>query len=100
MYKILIKYVSTSQRVFWEEYSITQEDGTISEFETDDIDLLINEINKLDKIYGYENIRVINDINYAVNFNITTQTGAFEYTSSEDIQNIYSTAYKKVFPQT
>lgn len=66
MYRILIKYNSVSQKTYWYDYETEQEDGTVSPFETDDKKLLVEEINKLDKQIGFENIRVVSDISYVV----------------------------------
>lgn len=67
MYRILVKYNSVSQKTYWYDYETEQEDGTILPFETDDKKLLVEEINKLDKQIGFENIRVVSDISYVVN---------------------------------
>lgn len=51
----------------WESYgstttSTTDSKSTFTEFETDDVGVLKTEIEKLDKQYGHENIRVIKDV--------------------------------------
>lgn len=96
MYKIFTKYTSTAKNTFWRSYEVEQEDGTIDEFETDDLDVLKAEINKLDKEIGYENIRVIDDITYKVMVDIPNTETIEEFTS-EDINNIYEIAYNQVF---
>lgn len=65
MYKILIKYDNKIKNNLWEVYgsSTTSTTGstTSTEFETNDIEVLKEELIKLDKIVGFENIRVIED---------------------------------------
>ena len=65
MYKILIKYNNKVKNNLWEVYgsSTTSTTGstTSTEFETDNIEVLKEELIKLDKIVGFENIRVIED---------------------------------------
>lgn len=98
MYKILIKYTSTSKGIFWRAYEIKAEDGTSIEFVTDDIEVLKAEINKLDKSIGYKNIRVINDISYDVLVNVDELSlEGFELATYADIDAIFNTAYEDVF---
>lgn len=73
MYKILIKY--NTDHNLWKQYgttisSTTNSDTitTFQEFQTDDVETLKEEIIKLDKKYGFENIKVYKDVtaNYSV----------------------------------
>lgn len=72
MYKILILY--KAEHNLWQQYgttttsSISDCKSTFTEFETDDLDVLKEEILKLDKIYGHENIRPYKDI--TANFSV------------------------------
>lgn len=94
MYKILIKYTSTFKKTFWYSYEV--EDGV--EFVTDDIDVLKKEIDKIDKQIGYENIRIVRDITYDVMVDVTDVGSAnISYLTTDDINNIYNTAFAKVF---
>lgn len=67
MYKVFIKYPNEKFGNLWNAYgtntsSTTNSTSTFTEFETDDISVLQTEIEKLDKQYGHENIRVIKDV--------------------------------------
>ena len=73
MYKILIKY--NEEHNLWEQYGTTTSSTTDSdttttfqEFQTDDVETLKEEIIKLDKKYGFENIKIYKDVtaNYSV----------------------------------
>lgn len=98
MYKILIKYTSTSKGIFWRSYEVKSEDGTSIEFVTDDIEVLKTEINKLDKTIGYKNIRAINDISYDVLVNVDELSlEGFEIATTADIDKVFDTAYENVF---
>ena len=74
MYKILIKYnQSRNMNNLWMIHGTVIESKSGSstvqnfvEFETDDLDVLKSEIDKLDKIYGYESIKVIKNIDYSI----------------------------------
>lgn len=66
MYQILVRYTSNAKKTFWYDYKVEQEDGTTTVFQTEDEKELTEEINKLDKQIGFENIRVVNDISYIV----------------------------------
>lgn len=96
MYKILIKYTSASKKTFWYSHETIQEDGTSMKFETDDLEVLKAEINKLDKQIGFENIRVVDDIDYDVLVSVPNDEYIEEITSKE-IDEIYTEAYNKVF---
>lgn len=88
MYKILIKYSSaTSLLTLWQVYGSTTTTSTsdsdtstvtFTEYETDDITELQEEISKLDKRYGYENIKVIKDVDvtYSATISDTDTTDA------------------------
>lgn len=94
MYKILIKYSSKLNKVYWVSHFIDDS----NEFETDDLQILKEEIKKLDKIYGYDNIRIVNDLTYDVLVNINAiDLSEAEIATSEDVSNIFDTAYNKVF---
>lgn len=95
MYKIFIKYTSTFNKIFWQSYMIEQEDGAFVEFETDNVEVLKEEVNKLDKIHGNENLRIVADVTYTVTIGIPDD--AINIASSEDISDIYNTAYTNVF---
>ena len=74
MYKILIKYnQSRNMNNLWMIHGTVIESKSGSstvqnfvEFETDDLDVLKSEIDKLDKIYRYESIKVIKNIDYSI----------------------------------
>ena len=70
MFSILIKYKSTFDKTFWYDYEIEQEDGTTLPFTTEDTTLLAAELKKLDEKFGFENIKIVEDVTYAVNFGI------------------------------
>lgn len=95
MYKILIKYTSTLNKTFWYEHEVPLEDGTSVTFETDDIDVLKEEIHKLDKIYGNENLKIVVDVTYTVTIGVSDNL--IDIASPEDILDIYNTAFNNVF---
>lgn len=74
MYKILIRY--NTEHNLWQQYGTTTSSSAIgsdavisfTEFETDDVEILKEELIKLDKKYGFENIKVYKDVtaNYSV----------------------------------
>lgn len=70
MYKILIKYTSTSNKTYWQSHETILEDGTSAEFSTSDITVLKNELKVLDSQYGFNNIRVINDVTYDISVDV------------------------------
>ena len=74
---------------------IEQEDGTLVDFETDDVETLKEEINKLDTIHGNENLRIVTDITYTVA--IDMPNNLISVASSDEVSNIYNTAYTNVF---
>ena len=71
MYKILIKYDNDKLNL-WMPYGSTTTSTTgkseFTEFETDDVTVLKETILKLDKEYGFEKIRVVEDV--TVNFSV------------------------------
>lgn len=99
MYKILIKYTSKFKKTFWMGYEKLSEDGTYTEFFTDDIEEIKKELLLLDLKYGYENLRVVKDVTYDITVELqeSVNIGDVEITTSEDISNIYNVAYDKVF---
>lgn len=97
MFYILIKYTSTSSKTFWYEYEEEQEDGIKIPFTTNDLEVLKTKIDELDKQFGYENIRVIDDVTYKVSVDIEETEADIEEFTSEEIQNIFNTAYDKVY---
>ena len=76
MYKILIKYENKVKSNLWEIYgnSTVSTTGAITstEFETNDVAVLKEELIKLDKIVGHENIRVIEDKTVTFSVDIDT----------------------------
>ena len=76
MYKILIKYDNDKLNL-WMPYGTTTTSTTgkseFTEFETDDVTVLKETILKLDKEYGFEKIRVIEDV--TVNFSVDVVVG-------------------------
>lgn len=72
MYNILIKY--NESKNLWQLYgtssSTTSSEETFVPFETDDLEKLKTEIKTLDEKYGHENIKVVKDVEYAVDVNI------------------------------
>lgn len=99
MYKILVKYKSTFNKTFWYVYTKTIEDGTVVEFETDNQLELEAEIKKISKEYGSENIRAISDITYDIAVDVADSVDMENATvaTPNDVNNVYSTAYEKVF---
>lgn len=96
MYKILIKYTSILNKIFWESYTVEDEDGNIVEWSTIDFDELKEKVKILDKEIGFENIRVIYDLSYDVLVNIDSEPEV-DIVTDEDIDNIYNIAYDEVF---
>ena len=87
MYKILIKYDNDKLNL-WMPYGTTTTSTTgkseFAEFETDDVTVLKETILKLDKEYGFEKIRVIEDV--TVNFSVDVVVGE-NTESTEDTTN-------------
>lgn len=99
MYKILIKYTSTSKKTFWQNYEVYNEDGTSVEFSTDDLEVLKKEIKKLDCKYGHENIRIIYDITYnvLVEFSEAVDLGNAVIATPTDVNDVFEAAFANVF---
>lgn len=98
-YKILIKYISTFKKDFYEFYQVQTEDSDeLIDFETDDVEVLKTTLNILDKKYGYENLRIIVDVTYTISVGVDEiKQNDIEIVDDVDLQNIYATAYKNVF---
>ena len=75
MYKILIKYPSDKVKNLYQFHGTTTTsatgESTFTEFSTDNIDTLKAELTNLDKKFGFENIKVIKEVevNYSVDVN-------------------------------
>lgn len=94
MYKILIKYNSNLKKVYWRSHL----DDESNEFETDDLEVLKEEIKKLDRLYGFDNIRIVNDLTYDILINLNVvDLDDVEIATSEDVSNVFDTAYNKIF---
>lgn len=96
MYKILIKYTSTFNKVYYRYHTIQQEDGTTVEYSSFNSDELKAELKKLDMIHGFENLRVVLDITSELDI-IVAGEPQIDITTSEEIDDIYATAYNKIF---
>lgn len=73
MYKILIKYTSSSSNELWKFHGTTTStssasgsDSTFTQFETEDLATLEAEVKKLDMELGHAYIKVIKEIEYDV----------------------------------
>lgn len=90
MYKILIKYTSTSSNNLWKFHGTTStsnisgSDSTFTEFETDDISVLEAEVKKLDMELGHAYIKVIKDIDYDVLVDVPGENDA----DTENTENL------------
>ena len=91
MYKILIKYDNDKFNL-WMPYGSTTTSTTgnseFTEFETDDVTVLKETILKLDKEYGFEKIRVVEDV--TVNFSVDV-VGENAETTEDTTENNPST---------
>ena len=89
MYKILIKYDNDKLNL-WMPYGTTTTSTTgkseFTEFETDDVTVLKETILKLDKEYGFEKIRVIEDVtvNFSVDVVVEDNTESTEGTTENN----------------
>ena len=92
-YKILIKYTSTFQKVFYYFYTDKE---TGEEYSTMDVEELNTKVKELDRIYGHENIKTVVDVDYSVNV-LVNQDSIFQIVTDEEVTDIYNSAYKKVF---
>ena len=83
MYKILIKYDNDKLNL-WMPYGSTTTSTTgnsaFAEFETDDVTVLKETILKLDKEYGFDKIRVVEDktVNFTVDVVVDENTESTE----------------------
>lgn len=72
MYNILIKY---NEKNLWQLYGIssstTSNSETFTPFKTDDVEVLKEEVIRLDAMYGHENIKVVKMIDYTVDISIS-----------------------------
>ena len=73
MYKILIKYDNDKFNL-WMPYGTTTTSTTgkseFTEFETDDLDVLKEEIKKITSKIGYAEIRIVSDIVFDIEIDI------------------------------
>ena len=72
-YKLMIKNTDAKLKSLWEAYGTTTISGstvTFTEFSTDDVNVLKNEIKKLDQTIGFDNIRVIADVTYDIDVKV------------------------------
>ena len=92
MYKILIKYDNDKLNL-WMPYGTTTTSTTgnsaFTEFETDDVTVLKETILKLDKEYGFEKIRVVEDV--TVNFSVNVVVDENAETTEDVTENNTST---------
>ena len=76
MYKILIKYDNDKLNL-WMPYGTTTTSTTgkseFVEFETDDVTVLKETILKLDKEYGFEKIRIVEDVTVTFDVNVAVK---------------------------
>ena len=88
MYKILIKYDNDKLNL-WMPYGTTTTSTTgkseFTEFETDDVTVLKETILKLDTEYGFEKIRVVEDVtvNFSVDVVVEDNTESTEGTTND-----------------
>ena len=72
MYKILILY--KPEHNLWQQYGTTATSSAsggksnFTEFSTDNLEVLKEEILKLDRVYGHENLKIIKDV--TANFSV------------------------------
>ena len=92
MYKILIKYDNDKLNL-WMPYGTTTTSTTgkseFTEFETDDVTVLKETILKLDKEYGFEKIRVVEDV--TVNFSVDVVVDENAESTEDTTENNQST---------
>ena len=93
MYKILIKYDNDKLNL-WMPYGTSTTSTTgkseFTEFETDDVTVLKETILKLDKEYGFEKIRVIEDV--TVNFSVDVVVHENTESTEDTTENNQSTS--------
>lgn len=90
MYRILIKYKSVLDKIFWYEY--IDENG--NPYTTGNLDELTEKLKQLDKEFGWENIRIVTDITYSIKAQID---GNIELMSEQEVTDMFNTAYNKIF---
>ena len=87
MYKILIKYDNDKFNL-WMPFGTTTISTTgkseFTEFETDDVVVLKETILKLDKEYGFEKIRIVEDVTVTFDVNVAVDNNT---ESTEDTTN-------------
>lgn len=87
MYKILIRYDNDKFNL-WMPYGSTTTSTTgkseFTEFETDDVTVLKETILKLDKEYGFEKIRIVEDVTVTFDVNVAIDENT---ESTEDTTN-------------
>ena len=92
MYKILIKYDNDKLNL-WMPYGTTTTstpgNSEFTEFETDNVAVLKETILKLDKEYGFEKIRVVEDV--TVNFTVDVVVDENAETTEDTTENDPST---------
>lgn len=95
MYKILIKYnTSSSTNNLWQFHGTTTStsnasgsQSTFTEFETDDISVLEEEVRKLDMELGHTYIKVIKEVDYDVLVDVTDDENQDAQTPEEGNEN-------------
>lgn len=94
MYKILIKYTSSSSNELWKFHgtttstsSVSGSDSTFTVFETDDLTTLEAEVKKLDMELGHAYIKVIKEIDYDVLVDVADDDNQETQTSEEGTEN-------------
>lgn len=95
MYKILIKYnTSSSTNNLWQFHGTTTSTSNVSgsqstftEFETDDISVLEEEVRKLDMELGHTYIKVIKEVDYDVLVDVTDDENQDAQTPEEGNEN-------------
>ena len=93
MYKILIKYnTSSSTNNLWQFHGTTTStsnasgsQSTFTEFETDDISALEEEVRKLDMELGHTYIKVIKEVDYDVLVDVADENEGVQ-TPGEDVE--------------
>ena len=92
MYKTLIRYDNDKLHL-WMPYGTTTNSTTgkseFTEFETDDVTVLKETILKLDKEYGFDKIRVVEDV--TVNFTVDVIVGENTESTNDTTENNQST---------
>lgn len=76
---------------------VEQEDGNLIEYSSQDTDEIRDELKKLDMVYGFENLRLIMDVNSDLNINVGDPQ--VDIATTEDIDDMYRTAFEKIFSE-